>query len=202
LARFFNRKVIKMEKIKYYAVRKGKRPGVYTSWADCEAQVKGVNGAEYKSFSAEEEADEYMLGGSNAEHDNNNDIDGIKVKEVLNIITDKQKSHEEAINNLLDIITKVYGNLYLEDSKERLAERSALLSRPPGFVKRESLDFVTKYHVALGIAEAVQRSNNGFNVRNEIFDIMLYNKHDIERYLIFEEVCWIFIIGKMSLNYD
>ena len=35
---------------KWYAVRKGNNPGVYTSWADCERQVKGFSGAEFKSF--------------------------------------------------------------------------------------------------------------------------------------------------------
>lgn len=41
---------------KYYAVRQGRVPGVYTTWADCEKQVKGFGGAIYKSFSTEAEA--------------------------------------------------------------------------------------------------------------------------------------------------
>jgi ribonuclease HI len=39
-----------MAKQKYYVVWKGRNPGIYTSWAECEAQVKGYAGAEYKSF--------------------------------------------------------------------------------------------------------------------------------------------------------
>ena len=41
---------------KYYAVRQGRVPGVYTTWADCEKQVKGFGGAIYKSFPTEAEA--------------------------------------------------------------------------------------------------------------------------------------------------
>ena len=41
---------------KYYAVRQGHVPGVYTTWADCEKQVKGFGGAIYKSFPTEVEA--------------------------------------------------------------------------------------------------------------------------------------------------
>ena len=41
---------------KYYAVRQGRVPGVYTTWADCEKQVKGFGGAIYKSFPTESEA--------------------------------------------------------------------------------------------------------------------------------------------------
>lgn len=41
---------------KFYVVKTGKNPGIYTSWAECEAQVKGVKGAKFKSFSTEKEA--------------------------------------------------------------------------------------------------------------------------------------------------
>jgi len=47
-----------MGKSKFYVVWSGKKPGVYHSWADCEAQIKGVKGARYKSFSSKEEAQE------------------------------------------------------------------------------------------------------------------------------------------------
>ena len=39
-----------MAKQKYYVVWKGRKLGIYTSWAECEAQVKGFPEAEYKSF--------------------------------------------------------------------------------------------------------------------------------------------------------
>lgn len=46
---------------KYYAVRKGIKPGIYESWGEAEPQVKGFSGAEYKSFKTLSEADIYML---------------------------------------------------------------------------------------------------------------------------------------------
>lgn len=45
-----------MRKQKFYVVWKGKKPGIYTSWADCEAQVKGFDGAQYKGFESREAA--------------------------------------------------------------------------------------------------------------------------------------------------
>ena len=36
--------------MKFYAVRKGRQPGIYTTWAACEEQVKGFPGAVYKAF--------------------------------------------------------------------------------------------------------------------------------------------------------
>lgn len=35
---------------KYYIVWAGLEPGVYTTWTDCQAQVKGVKGSMFKSF--------------------------------------------------------------------------------------------------------------------------------------------------------
>ena len=45
---------------KYYAVRKGKNPGIYTKWSECSSNIIGFKGAEYKSFKTMEEAEEYM----------------------------------------------------------------------------------------------------------------------------------------------
>ena len=40
----------------YYAVKSGRNPGVYESWAECQEQVIGYSGAKYKKFSSYEEA--------------------------------------------------------------------------------------------------------------------------------------------------
>ena len=37
-----------MPKQKFYVVWKGRKTGVFTSWAECEKQVKGFVGAEFK----------------------------------------------------------------------------------------------------------------------------------------------------------
>lgn len=43
----------------YYAVKIGKKPGVYATWDECLAQTKGVSGAQYKKFNTEEDACEF-----------------------------------------------------------------------------------------------------------------------------------------------
>ena len=47
----------KMAKEKFYVVWEGVTPGVYTSWTDCQLQIKGYEGAKYKSFDTREEAE-------------------------------------------------------------------------------------------------------------------------------------------------
>jgi ribonuclease HI len=45
-----------MAKKKYYVVWVGATPGIYETWAECQAQIKGYPNARYKSFSSKEEA--------------------------------------------------------------------------------------------------------------------------------------------------
>lgn len=47
---------------KYYAVKKGKVPGIYLSWNDCKAMVDGYPGTVYKSFKTIEEAEKFITG--------------------------------------------------------------------------------------------------------------------------------------------
>ncbi|BAY29709.1 hypothetical protein NIES2107_15530 [Nostoc carneum NIES-2107] len=42
---------------KYYAVLHGRETGIFTSWAECEKQIKGFSGAVYKSFKTRGEAE-------------------------------------------------------------------------------------------------------------------------------------------------
>ncbi|BGP13937.1 Ribonuclease H1 [Rhodosporidiobolus nylandii] len=46
----------------WWAVRTGRVPGVYLTWADCEAQVKGFPGARYRKFAARSTAEAYVAG--------------------------------------------------------------------------------------------------------------------------------------------
>jgi ribonuclease HI len=46
-----------MSKHKFYVVWKGRKPGIFTSWAETEQQIKGFAGAQYKSFESLPEAE-------------------------------------------------------------------------------------------------------------------------------------------------
>lgn len=46
-----------MAKKRYYVVWNGIKPGVYSSWEECQAQIKGVKQALYKAFGSIDEAE-------------------------------------------------------------------------------------------------------------------------------------------------
>ncbi|MCE9644835.1 MAG: ribonuclease H family protein [Chloroflexi bacterium] len=50
-----------MTKQKYYVVWKGRRTGIFTAWAECEKQVKGFVGAQFKAFDTSKEAEAAFL---------------------------------------------------------------------------------------------------------------------------------------------
>ena len=45
---------------KYYAVAKGRRPGIYDNWLEAKMQIDGFNGAVYKGFPSKKEAEDWM----------------------------------------------------------------------------------------------------------------------------------------------
>jgi ribonuclease HI len=91
-----------MAKQKYYVVWKGVNPGIYRSWTDCQLQIKGFEGALYKSFPTLEQA---QLAYENAPSDyigksaSNTDSNGILVK-----------SNEVIISNSLAVDAACSGN--------------------------------------------------------------------------------------------
>ena len=54
--------VLKKGKQKYYVVWAGVKPGIYESWKECEAQIRGFPGARYKAFPNMEQAAEAFQG--------------------------------------------------------------------------------------------------------------------------------------------
>ena len=62
---------------KYYAVRQGRETGIFRSWADCQRQVTGFKGAEFKSFLTLEDAKAYLAGEVSARMPAKKNSDGL-----------------------------------------------------------------------------------------------------------------------------
>lgn len=63
---------------KYYAVKQGRKTGIYNTWQDCKKQVEGYKNAIYKSFSTEAEAHNYLGLDSLDEFDTNDNSNILK----------------------------------------------------------------------------------------------------------------------------
>ena len=49
-----------MAQKKFYAVKQGRQPGIYTTWSDCQKQTVGYKGAKFKGFVTKEEAQKHI----------------------------------------------------------------------------------------------------------------------------------------------
>mmetsp|Transcript_40943 Transcript_40943/g.73820 ORF Transcript_40943/g.73820 Transcript_40943/m.73820 type:complete len:357 (+) Transcript_40943:175-1245(+) len=58
--RTINTPMAKSKGSKVYAVARGRVPGIYSSWSECQAQTKGSSGAIFKSFTTRNEAQAFM----------------------------------------------------------------------------------------------------------------------------------------------
>lgn len=47
-------------KVKFYAVKNGRTPGIYNTWDECKEQVNGYSNAVFKSFETKEDAIAYL----------------------------------------------------------------------------------------------------------------------------------------------
>ena len=88
---------------KFYAVQKGKIPGIYYSWDDCKKMVDGFPGAVYKSFKTLEEAKAFVgpAGTSKKQSAKTEKSDTIQLEDTPSIYA--------FVDGSYNIATKVYG---------------------------------------------------------------------------------------------
>lgn len=100
---------------KYYAVKKGRTPGIYLSWDDCKAMTHGYPGAVYKSFVDKAEAEQFLSGAEHRElsADTENHMD--KVKEPYSFVDGSYNKAENRYG---------YGGFLMADGKRHVLQGS------------------------------------------------------------------------------
>ena len=90
---------------KFYAVKKGKKTGIFSTWDECKEQVTGFKGAVYKSFKTLSEA-EAFLERNEEKIENIEEVDGVyayidgsfdRINSIYGsgvVIVDGDKKHE------------------------------------------------------------------------------------------------------------
>ncbi len=93
---------------KYYAVKKGKTPGIYMSWPECQAMVDGYSGAQYKSFPTRQAAEEYlgMFSGGGAAVKT---IAALKKIAKAEVESEPEPPNYAFVDGSFNIVSNVYG---------------------------------------------------------------------------------------------
>ena len=88
---------------KFYAVKKGKIPGIYDNWDDCKKMVDGFPGAIYKSFKTLEEAKSFV--GIESTYGKQSE----KAEKTDTIGQEQNPAVYAFVDGSYNIATKVYG---------------------------------------------------------------------------------------------
>jgi ribonuclease HI len=80
---------------KFYAVKSGRKPGIYRDWIECEKQVKGFRGAIYKSFKTLKDA--HIFIGTSLEQKKSKQSNPISQRSVLPKGTTSSKYYAVAV---------------------------------------------------------------------------------------------------------
>lgn len=133
---------------KYYAVRAGRKTGIFLNWDECKKQVAGFSGASYKSFTTKEEAQAF-----------------------LSVETEKNTISEDDVIAYVDgsyhIDTKEfsYGMVILQDGKEYCFSK-----------KFEDLELATMRNVAGEIMGA--KAAMEYALQHNIKSIAIYHDYE------------------------
>jgi ribonuclease HI len=91
--------------MKYYAVAKGKKTGIFETWNECDKQITGFSGAIFKSFKSRKDAEEYIKSSTQ--------LDEISLSENTETPQNKRKVeevYEKEVNHPEESKTKKVGN--------------------------------------------------------------------------------------------
>lgn len=103
---------------KVYAVRKGRKTGIFATWAECQKQTTGFSGAEFKSFTTRAGAEAYLAG-----------------EEENNVFVESQN------DGVLESKVEMAGNAALEQESKAQADDETMAAYVDGSFDKISGDF-------------------------------------------------------------
>ncbi|XLR57175.1 hypothetical protein S83_007847 [Arachis hypogaea] len=148
----------------FYAIRKGKDPGLYTDWDDCKDKVLGVSNSEYKEFKDEQKAVEWLKRGEvHVPKGRNNDgertlllpMGGLRITTGGGRLLSRQEEGSGSTGKFIhvgatsggsgegmkeDIMKKANGPVFIEDMEGQLFRVCLFLCiAPPNFYRCECI---------------------------------------------------------------
>ncbi len=165
---------------KYYAVKKGVKPGIYETWGECQQQTNGYSGAEYKSFTTYNEALQYIKGKIDGESTQAQHVDSV----ITDAIAYVDGSYDSATNQFSCGVVLFYNGIEEHFSElfsdENLAEMNNVAGEIKGSEKAimycldNKIKSITIYHDYEGIAKWCtgewQAKKDGTKAYKEFFD--------------------------------
>ncbi|QHN76952.1 uncharacterized protein DS421_19g648440 [Arachis hypogaea] len=159
----------------FYAIRKGKDPGLYRNWNDCKDKVLGVSNSEYKGFKDEQKAVEWLKrGGVHVAGGRNNDgertlllpMGGLRITTEGGRLLSRQEEGSSSTGMKEDVVEKAEGSVFVEDMEGLLLRVCLFLCiGPPKFYRRECI--MDNGESAVGFVVVLPHTRFGIKVAAE-----------------------------------
>ncbi|MCF6462227.1 ribonuclease H1 domain-containing protein [Clostridium sp. Cult1] len=147
----------------YYAVKEGRKTGIYETWDECQTQVKGYSNAKYKKFSTYEEALGFMEGAG-------------KLSEEKDIMDLKENEMAAYVDGSFDLNNRCYSFgavIFTDEGKETYSK------------KEEDANLVDMRNVAGEIKGAIFAMEEALNRHKEVL-YLHYDYAGIEKWAVGE----------------
>lgn len=146
----------------FYAVVKGRVPGIYKSWEDCNTQISGFSGAVFKKFDTLSSAEDFL----------HNQID---------VIVDKEDLTNEIVDNIIKNSDQDTVNAFTDgsfDSSQKKYSFGAVLKYQnkkttlfKSFVDKDGIDLANFAGEMKGAMEVIEWAiDNNFKILNLFYD--------------------------------
>ena len=164
---------------KYYAVKQGRKTGIYLTWSQAKEQIDGYSGAVYKSFKDLHEAEKYLI--------NNDQHEDMAVDNKIGV-SELNKKIEEQIDSLSDdeVIAFVDGSY--NDQLKKSGYGTIIISKGrnksvsyKAFTEQFSEELISLRNVAAeleGVKEALEVATNSNKKKITIY----YDYEGIEKW--------------------
>ncbi|ORX46871.1 hypothetical protein BCR36DRAFT_413821 [Piromyces finnis] len=160
---------------KFYAVRRGRNTGIFTTWEQCKKQVYGFRYPYYKSFYTLKEARDFLQ-GNDKEKDNSEDL-----QENMEIIDVDANSNNTGEENVMEIPENINTHENTENSNtNNIKENTNITSNLENINTHENTENLNTNNAT----ENTNISNNSTNIKvNEIsenadLDIIIIDDDD------------------------
>ena len=174
--------------MKLYAVHKGRKPGIYTTWEECKKQIDGYSGPIYKKFDNRTSAELFLKNGFNQKS-----LDKFSKKQTLIKKTDQK--NEKILNDLLkDKENRVF--IYTDGSCIRFKN---------GITKAGYGIYIPQKNIRISEPLLNQKQTNNRAELTSILECVKYlKKEDLNKELIIitDSAYSMYIFDKTGENYE
>ena len=174
--------------MKLYAVHKGRKPGIYTTWEECKKQIDGFSGPIYKKFDNRTGAELFLKNGFNQKS-----MDKFSKKQTLIKKTDQK--NEKILDDLLkDQENRVF--IYTDGSCIRFKN---------GITKAGYGIYIPKKNIRISEPLLNQKQTNNRAELTSILECIKYlNKDELKKELVIitDSAYSMYIFDKTGENYE